>query len=290
MFRKQILLAIGVLVLVTLACGVSIDVPIKTDIKTGPTVTDDIMVPSPSGKDTTSFVTLGFGAGEMYLSPGADGALIQGTADYNINDLKPDINISGDTVRIENGSLEINGIPNFKEQVKNIWDLKFGDSPIDLTIKAGAYLGQFELGGLALTSLHVADGASDVNVNFAVPNLIEMQSLHYETGASDITLNHLANANFTTMIFESGAGNYELDFSGALQRDATVFIETGLSSMTVIVPENANVRLTVNGGLTNISTRGNWEQSGNSYLINGEGPTLTISVDMSAGSLILRSQ
>jgi hypothetical protein len=116
-----------------------------------------------------------------------------------------------------------------------------------------------------------------------------MQSLRYETGASDITLSNLANANFNTMIFESGAGNYELDFSGQLLRDSHVYIETGLSSMTISVPAQMNVKLSYEGGLTNITTRGAWEQSGNYYTISGTGPTLTISIEMSAGNLILRN-
>ena len=47
----------------------------------------------------------------------------------------------------------------------------------------------------------------------------------------------LANANFSTMIFSSGAGDYTLDFSGDLQRDATVTITTGLSNLKLVVPK-----------------------------------------------------
>ena len=45
-----------------------------------------------------------------------------------------------------------------------------------------------------------------------------MSILRYETGASTVKLNGLANANFGTLIFSGGAGDYTLDFSGDLQR------------------------------------------------------------------------
>jgi hypothetical protein len=289
MYKFKFLMILSTLVLASLACGLNINIPITTDIKTGPIVTDEIQIPFLEVPDTTAAVTLEFGAGELNLSPGAVGYLINGEASYNVEDLKPDISINDEAIRIETGNLEITGIPSFKERVKNKWNLSLSSSPIDLTIKAGAYVGDFEFGNLALVNLHIADGASEVEMNFAQPNQIEMQSLRYETGASNITLRNLANANFSTMIFESGAGNYTLDFSGQLQRDATVFIETGLSTLTILVPEDMHVKATVEGGLTNITTREPWEQSGNMYTIAGEGPTLTISIQMNAGNLILKN-
>ncbi|MBU0510812.1 MAG: hypothetical protein KKD28_10540 [Chloroflexi bacterium] len=286
MFRKQILLAIAAILIVTLACGV--DVPITTDIKTGETVTDEILVPSLG--DATADITLQFGAGELNILPGTDGALINGRATYNVPDFEPEISIDGSNVKISTGSLEVEGIPNFDKKIENTWDLSLGYNPIDLTIKAGAYVGDYELGGLTLSNLHVSDGAAEVELNFAQPNRIVMQTLRYETGASNVSLSNLANANFQTMIFESGAGNYELDFCGGLQNDAAVFIETGLSSMSISVPEGVNANVSVEGGLTNITVRGAaWEQSGDNYTLSGTGPTLTITVEMGAGNLILRT-
>jgi hypothetical protein len=289
MHTKKIYLAITVIILTSLACSFNFDLPITTDIKTGPTVTDDINIPVLGDPNATADVTLGFGAGELYLSPGADGTLIDGQATYNVDDFKPEISINDESIKIETGSLEIDGIPNFDDRVKNTWDLKLGTDPIDLTIKAGAYVGEFDLGDLSLSSLHISDGASEVDLNFAHTNRTEMQSLRYETGASNVTLRNLANANFSTMIFESGAGNYELDFSGQLQRDASVFIDTGLSTMTISVPDNMNVTLSVEGGLSNVTSRGTWNQSGNQFTISGDGPTLTITVEMNAGNLILNN-
>jgi len=289
MHKNKILLAITILILASLACGANIDLPITTDIKTGPTIIEEINIPFLGDPNATSSITLVFGAGELYLSSGAGGDLVEGEATYNVDDLKPDISINNEVVKIETGDLEIDGIPNFDEEVKNTWDFQLSTNPIDLTIKAGAYVGEFELGNLSIANLHIADGASEVELNFSQPNKIEMQALRYETGASNITLRNLANANFNTMIFECGAGNYDLDFSGELQRDSSVFIDTGLSTMTISVPKDMNVKLMVEGVLTNITSRGNWNQSDNVYTIPGDGPTLTIIVEMNAGNLTLKN-
>lgn len=289
MVKIKILLAVFILVLATLACSIDLDLPVNTELITGPLLTEQINIPALEDPDAIAQVTLNFGAGELFLSPGNESALISGEASYNVDDLKLDVSIQEEIIKIKTGSLEIDGIPKIKDKVKNVWDLNLSSKPIDLTIKAGAYVGDLELGDLSLVSLHIADGASEVNLNFANPNRTIMKSFRYETGASNIKLSNLSNANFDTMIFESGAGNYELDFSGQLIRDADVFIETGLSTMTIVVPENIHVELQVEGNLANISTRGSWEKVMDTYVISGEGPTLTIVVQISAGNLILRN-
>ena len=65
-----------------------------------------------------------------------------------------------------------------------------------------------------------------------------MNLFRYETGASLVTLTGLANANFSLFEFSGGAGNYTLDFSGELNRDATVSITTGLGNLRIVIPAN----------------------------------------------------
>jgi hypothetical protein len=159
-----------------------------------------------------------------------------------------------------------------------------------LTIDAGAYEGTMDLGGLALQNLEVSDGAADVKLQFSQPNTAEMDIFQYKTGASSVELRSLANANFSNMNFKSGAGNYTLDFSGELKRDASVTIDAGLSSVKVIVPEGVDARLFYDGGLSNVDISGAWEKSGNQYTQPGDGPRLTINVNMGAGQLNLSNQ
>jgi hypothetical protein len=114
-----------------------------------------------------------------------------------------------------------------------------------------------------------------------------MSMLRYETGASSVKLSGLANANFSTLTFSGGAGNYTLDFSGELQRAGIVTIEAGLGDMSLVIPEGVDAVVTVEGTALNINHSSNWSQNGQKYSQEGSGPTLTILVKMSAGNLVI---
>jgi len=282
-------LALAVIALASLACSFNIDLPI-TDVKTGPTETLEINIPNLAVGIGTAEVTLDFGAGKLNLASGADDVLVAGTAEFNVDDFRPEISIEDESIHIEQGNLNLDGIPNFSTEIVNRWDLAFGTALLDLTINAGAYQGDFELGGLSLERLVINDGAADVDVSFSELNLVEMSLLEYTTGASNVSLEGLANANCTELIIHSGAGFYRLDFSGELSRDMNVRIESGVSQVTVIVPEGTSVVLTNEGSLMNVSTRGAWEKDGDRYEVSGEGFTITILVDMGAGNLSLETR
>ena len=286
MKQATIIIVIAALALAGLSCGLTVDIPVDR-ITTGPTRTDEINIPAPDADEID--LILSFGAGDFKLDSGAADALVSGTARYNVDDFKPEITVEGNQVRLESGELKIEGIPRINDDVENEWDLELGDQVINLEINSGAYKGDFDLGDLSLKSLKVSDGAADVRLKFSQPNRIEMDSLSYQTGASNVRLTDLANANFASMVFRSGAGNYTLDFSGELQPDAEVDIKSGISQVTLIVPEGFSAQVIFEGGLTNVETHGVWQKSGGDYLLEGSGPVLTISVDMGAGNLILRT-
>lgn len=285
MFRKSIVYVLLSLALVTMACGISVDLPVR-DVKTGPLQTDEITVSAPD-TDVVD-LTMAFGAGELTIRPGENKELISGTASYNVPDFKPKLTIEGEKVRLESGNLEVNGIPKFTDDIQNEWDLNLGSQPMYLHLNAGAYQAEIELGGLAIRSLEVSDGAADVNLRFSSPNLVEMDTLTYETGASDVQLFGLSNANFTYMVFRSGAGDYTLDFSGELQRDAIVRVESGVSKVTIIIPDGMTAVVNTSGGMLNVDTDGEWTKSGKQYRFDGTGYKLTFDISMGAGNLELR--
>jgi hypothetical protein len=288
MKRISILLIVATIALTTLACGISIDLPV-TRVSTGPTVTDDILVPfSPSSLPVD--LTLSFGAGELKVAPGAQDALVQGTATYNVKELKPEISVDGNQIRIQTGELEIGGIPALRGNLKNEWDLRLSEVPTSLTINAGAYKSNIELGGLSILSLSVSDGAAEVEVDFSEPNRTQMSTLRYETGASSVKLRGLANSNAESVIFKGGAGEYILDFSGDLQQDMDVSVDTGMSSITIVVPKGTSARVLYDGGLSNVDISGDWEKVGNDYYLDGDGPRITINVNLGAGNLELRNR
>lgn len=289
MFTKRILLAIAVMALVTMACGININLPMER-INTGPVQTEEINIPA---ADTSGPVnlTIDFGAGELDINPGAQGVLVEGTAEYNVPELKPEITVEGNTVLLKTGEMKkIKLLPVFGDKYKNSWDLSLGESLLDLTINAGAYQGNIELGGLSIGSLTVADGASQTEWSFSQPNLVEMNTLRYGTGASSVSLDGLANSRASEIIFKGGAGDYTLDFSGQLQNDMDVSIDAGISNVKIVVPQGVSASLNIDGGLSNVEVNGNWEKSGNVYEMAGDGPRITFDVTMGAGNLELRNR
>jgi hypothetical protein len=281
------LLVAGALVMATLACSISIP---SVEIMTGPMIETPIDIPSLADPSQEAFVTLLFGANKIRLAPGADG-LVSGTVRTNLKDFAPIVNVNGSDIRIEQGNLNVDGVPNFRaDDVINEWDLKLGADPIRLRLTGGAYEGNLDLGGLALTDLYVSDGAATVKVDFSSPNAASMSSLRYETGASSVDLLNLANANFASMSFRSGAGTYTLDFGGTLRRDADVDVEAGLSTLTIVVPEGTAAEVEISGGLSSVNASGAWETRDSSHFeIDGQGPMLRIDITMGAGTVNLRT-
>ncbi len=285
MFRR-LLPAFLVLSLAVMACSFNINLPsVKVDLTPGPTVTDQINVPVPTGVTGSVDLSLAFGAGKLNLQPGS-AELVSGTATYNIADFKPTVTANGSNVRIEQGNWKVTGIPNLAN-VKNEWDLSLGSAPMNLSIEAGAYEADYKLGGLSLTGVTVKDGAAQSTMDFSEPNPSEMTLLRYETGASNVSLTGLGNANFSDLEFNSGAGSYSLDFSGTFKRDGNVTIQTGISNMILSIPTGVPAQVTVEGGLSNVTYDSNWTKSGGVYTQSGSGPKLTIVVKIGAGNLSL---
>lgn len=284
---KYLFAFLTILALASLACGFTVNIPSAPT--PGPEVTDDITVAIPEPALSADEVTdephlrISFGAGELFLSPGAEDMLVDGTATYDIPSFKPEIVESESSIEIKQGQIRTLNIPNFK----NEWDLKLSETPMELEINAGAYKGRYEFGGLALTNLTIKDGASNVDVSFSEPNQTEMSVFRYETGASNVVLTGLANANFSTLIFNGGAGDYTLDFSGDLQQDATARIETGFGDLKLVVPEGVDARVSVEGGPVNVNHSSGWGQSNHTYTQEGSGPTLTLIVKMGAGNVTI---
>ncbi|MBK9006751.1 MAG: hypothetical protein IPM31_07120 [Anaerolineae bacterium] len=194
----KIISAILVLALASMACGFSFDLP--EQVKAGPEVKEEISVADPKEDETR--LLLSFGAGNLNLSTGAKN-LVDGTVVYNVEDLKPEIIEDGAQIEIKQGNFQ--GLPPF-DGMKNEWDLQLGSSPMELEISAGAYEGDFEFGGLALTNLTINDGAADVSLSFSELNLAEMSEFNYSTWRVGCAHGGAGERQFRTLHFQRRRG------------------------------------------------------------------------------------
>ena len=282
MKKITIMFILSVIVLTTMACSFTINLP---TIKTGPEQTFGIKEALPTSSDLFN-VSLKIGAAKVDLSGGAKG-LVDGSIVYNVIDWKPIVTRTDTDLEISQGKVSNVGGVNVGD-IKNEWTLKFSDkAPINLSIDAGAYQGKMDFTGVPLKSLVIKDGASDNVVSFDAVNPVNMTKLDYTTGASTVTLKGLANANFDIMSFTGGAGTYTLDFAGTLTRDADVKIDSGVSTIKIIIPAGMKAVVNVEGGMKNVSTQGTWTVNGSSYTTEGSGSTLTLNMNTNLGTIVL---
>lgn len=271
-----------VLVAFTLmACSFTVNVP---TVRTGVDQTLEINEAALDGVETQR-VTIEMGAGKLDIAGGAD-QLVEGSVRYNVSSWEPSISRSADQLILSQRNTSNVGFPD--GDITNEWVLHLGEYPIDLTLSTGAYEGNLDLSGVALTNLAISDGASKATVEFNTLNPVEMQRLTYKTGASDVDLLGLGNANVQEIIFESGVGSYTLDFSGDLQQNVDVSVSSGMSDLTILIPEGARARVTISGGLSNVDATGTWTINGSTYTSGDSGPLITIRLDMGLGNLTLR--
>lgn len=259
-------------------------------ISTGPT--EELTIDEPLGSAAVTDIDVTMGAGKLSIGSGATG-LISGVVRYNVEAWKPQLERSDTKVAVKQGSQK--GLSGLGTDLVNDWRLQLGKAPMRLHVSAGAYEGSYDLSGLVLQELTIKDGAAKTQVAFSSPNPGQMARLKYETGASTVSMTGLAYANFASMEFKGGAGSYILDFSGQLRSDAGVRIEAGVGTVRLVVPGTTAAWVTVDGALNNVSTEGEWVLNGEKYgtPAAGSGPpakTLTISVEMSVGSLTLVAQ
>ena len=248
--------------------------------------TAPIYVPYPEGFADAS-ITLEFGAANINAdATGTD--LIEGNITYNTEGRHPAVVVTDNLVSIVQGGPS--GI--ITGGTINNWVLHFGtEMPFSLEINAGAYSGDWELGGLPLTTLSINEGAASSSFSFSSANPEVMSKLDINTGAGSMKLLDLANANFDSFSYDGGAGSLTVDFGGELMRDGMVDINAGACSIILIVPEETPARIHIGGGAASIEADEGFGRLNGDYITlswaGHEGPALQIEVTLVAGSLTL---
>lgn len=212
-------------------------------VETGPTVTDEIKVPVPDGA-ATSEVEISMGGGDLSITVGDIDGLVEGTISYNVEDIEPVVQTSGSRVLIEQGDLEGKRIPlgNWSDVV-NRWDLTLGETPLKLTVNAGA--AEADLTGLAdLRASDVAfrGGAGDFRLDFG-GDLMQDMRVAIDAGAAKITI-AVPEGTPAELTFEGALT--DIDAGGAWQMSGGKYIIQG---------EGPRITFTVRMGVGNLNLR-----------------------------------
>lgn len=118
-------------------------------------------------------------------------------------------------------------------------------TPIDLALDLGAVEADLDLTGLRLSRVHLESGASDGKVRFDSLNPTRMSALDVSLGAASFRGERLANANTPSIRVDAGVGNVELDMGGQWTQDIDLHVEVLLGVVTIHVPADVGVRVTL---------------------------------------------
>ncbi len=139
---------------------------------------------------------------------------------------------------------------------------------LTLDLRLGAVDGDIELGGLQLTELALATGASRTAIRFSRPNAARCTTASVSAGAADISMYRLGNSRCQQVRFEGGIGKAVLDFTGAWPADASVNVRMAVGALTLRLPRAVGIRLTMDRFLSSFPSEG-WNRQGAAYLSAG---------------------
>jgi len=135
-------------------------------------------------------------------------------------------------------------------------------APLDLNLDLGAVESDLDLTGLRISRLHVESGASDAKLRFDSLNPTRMSVLEVSVGAASFRGDRLANANAADIRIDAGIGNVELDLGGQWTQDIDLRIDVTLGIVTIHVPSDVGVRVTLDKTLASFDHEGLIERDG----------------------------
>ena len=200
----------------------------------------------PLGEVNSLKMTIKFGAGKLNLISGQED-VFEGNFQYDKSILKPNIRyeILGET-GILTLSQSIKKDLSLSFPYKNVWNLKLPSGvPLQLSVYTATYSGDIDLTNLQIENFYLNSGASQTNIVFNQPNLVELKNINIKTGASTIKMLGLANANFNEMKFTGGAGSYTFDFSGNLIKKSKVNIDAGAAKIILKIPSAIGTKIII---------------------------------------------
>lgn len=240
---KKIVACIAMVVLALASTSCDIGSVTLGEVKTGPTVTDEIRIPVPDGA-TTSEVEISMGGGDLSITVEDLDGLVEGTISYNVEDIEPVVQTSGVRVLIEQGDIEGKRIPlgNWSDVV-NRWDLALGKAPLKLTVNAGAAKADLTgLAGLRASDIAFRGGAGDFRLEFG-GDLLQDMRVAIDAGAAQVTIS-VPEGTPAELTFEGALT--DVDAGGAWQTSGGRYVVQG---------EGPRITFTVRMGVGDLDLR-----------------------------------
>lgn len=262
------------------------------------------------GEADTLRLRVEYGAGRISLHPADPGLLYQATLRYDASAFHPlrSYDLSGGVARVRLGLESREGGPevHFDWEDLDLGSLNLGDMdledvesgrievgvsrsvPTELEVMMGATEGTLELGGIPLTRLRLATGASETTLSFGSPNPVPMEELRIRAGAASLEVRGLGNAGARDIRVENAVGEVVLDFTGSWSRDARARIKTGVGAVRLRIPTSIGVRLERSSLLSSFSGLGLVKADDGSYRTENWSEAeyqLELEVDAAFGSI-----
>jgi hypothetical protein len=262
--------------------------PFSTQEPTMSNITE-INIPFPETEDL--HLRLAVGACRIRIRPGDGPEWIKGAYEDSVNAVPLRIHQEGSTVKI---SQDLNWRETLGLITKApVFDLFLGKAKAyHLTLEGGASESEIDLGGVPLRSLTVKYGAGSQEFDWSAPNPEVMEQISVSAGAANLEMENLANANFVKLNLDGGATNFELDFGGSLQRDASVKINSGMAAVELSVPASTAAKIETDAVLGSTDVGDGYMKREGAFwteaALAGTTPTLSVFAQVVMGAISLR--
>lgn len=232
-------------------------------------------------------VAVTYGEGRFELRPADESVLYRTRLRYDEEVFEPVTEFDDGRLRV--GTRGIDG--NFRltrNRSGAELDLRLSrDVVLDLRLELGAVRTTLELGGLSISDLSIATGASESRIAVSEPNSIRMERARMEVGAADFRIQEIGNLNVERLQVDAGVGDVVLDFTGQWRDDAVVAVNMGLGRLRLRFPRDLGVKLEREAFLTSLDA-GGLENRGDAYYSpewEGAERRITVEVSSALGSV-----
>ena len=227
-------------------------------------------------------VNVQYGAGRFSVGPAEVGVLYHMQLEYDEDVFEPVAEYRGSSLTIGTEGLG-RRIRLGRDQTAGEMELALSrDVAMDLDMDFGAVRADIDLGGLSLTRLEIATGASETLIDISELNPETMSRASIDVGAAEFTARNLGNLNTQLIDIHAGVGDIELGFGGDWRQNARVSVDMGLGSLVLRFPRSLGVQLEKDTFLTSLDSEGLLKRGDTYYSLDYDESEYQITVDIDA--------